>query len=79
MKPRSKNTVTKRYEGDKIIPHDSDRSYFFIVMISGAGSIEFGRGGGEIPLVASEHYSPYVCPTGEISIKSTGAYVVHMG
>lgn len=73
------NTVSKEYTGNTILPADSTRGYFFIIMTDTAGTVEFGSGGGKIPLSAGQFYEPYVSPIGEISIETTGSFVVHEG
>lgn len=35
------NTVSKEYTGNTILPADSTRGYFFIVMTDTAGTVEF--------------------------------------
>ena len=62
------------------LPMNTNRSYFFIVFTAGTGTIEFGGGGGKIPLTTGAHYVPGVAPTSEISIESIGGtYVIHEG
>ena len=74
------NTVSREETGNTIIPANKNRSYFFIVFTTGSGTIEFGNGGGLIPLANSAFYEPIVAPTGEISIVSAGGvYVIHEG
>lgn len=75
----SANTISTEHVGAQTIKANRDRSYFFIVMLDTAGTISFGGGTGEIPLGIGEHYVPYICPTGEIAITTTGSYVIHMG
>lgn len=72
------NSISQEHTGDLILPINRSRSYFFIVMITAAGTLEFGQGGGEIPLSAGDHYNPHICPTGEIHIRTAGDYVIHM-
>lgn len=79
MTVMAKNTVSREYSGNKEFEPNNNRSYFFIVMTSGTGTIEFGKGGGKIPLATGQHYAPPVCPTGWINIESRGVYVVHEG
>lgn len=55
-----------------------NRKYFFVVCKSGSIDLEFGGGGGLIPLAAGNHYCPYVCPTSEVKITGSGTYVVHV-
>jgi len=79
MKPLSKNTTSTEYTGNQTFASNSNRSYFFIIFTEGAGTVEFGEGGGEIPLPDNTHYEPAVAPTGEIKVRTTGTYIVHMG
>lgn len=39
------NTQSREYTGNTVLPSKRDRGYFFIVMTSGTGTIEFGGGG----------------------------------
>ena len=74
------NTVSTPHTGDLTLEADNSRGYFFIVFTVGAGSIEFGQGGGQIPLTEGDHYQPPVCPIGEIKINGAGStYTLHMG
>ena len=50
-----------------------------MVMTTAAGTVEFGGGGGLIPLAIKQFYEPSVCPISAISIVTTGDYVVHIG
>lgn len=78
MIPRA-NTQSVEYTGNQTFEANQNRRYFFIVMTSGAGTIEFGNGGGAIPLAEGGHYCPYVCPLSEISVVTAGTFVVHWG
>ena len=73
------NTTSVEHTGDKTFPAKPNRSYFFIVMTSGTGTVEFNGGGGKIPLATNQFYEPYVCPTGQIDVVTTGTFVVHEG
>ena len=42
------NTASKEYTGSTILPADSTREYFFVVMKGTAGTAEFGGGGGKL-------------------------------
>jgi hypothetical protein len=79
MTYRVKNTTSVEYTGNTVFPATANRAYFFIVMTVGSGTIEFGGGGGKIPLATGYVLEPQVCPLSEISIESTGTYIVHMG
>lgn len=72
------NTSSKEYTTTKTWAEKQNRGYLFIVVTSGSVDIEFGNGGGSIPLAAGAHYEPYVCPTSEFTVTCTsGTYVVH--
>ena len=75
----AKNTVSTGHTGNLVLEANNNRSYFLITMLTVGGTIEFGGGGGLIPLAINQFYEPFVCPTGEISIVTTGTYVLHMG
>lgn len=49
------------------------------MMTVGTGTIEFGDGGGKIPLDTGAFYEPLVCPISKISIETTGTFIVNMG
>lgn len=66
------------FTGVLSLPENSNRHYFFVVAVTGSIELEFGKGGGKIPLAEGNHYCPYVCPTGEIDITGTGTYVLHI-
>lgn len=70
-------TYSVEYTGNTTFKADSTRGYFFIVMTVGAGTIEFGDGGGEIPIAEGEHYNPPVSPTTKITVRTAGTFVVH--
>ncbi len=69
--------VSTEYTGTKTIPKNQNRAYFFIVVTEGSVTIEFGGGGGKIPLAKGDHYEPRVAPISEIVITGTGAYVIN--
>ena len=75
----AKNIVSKGYTGNLVIPANNNRGYFYVVMTSAAGTVEFANGGGLIPVALNNFYEPYVAPTGEISIVTTGTFIVVEG
>lgn len=75
----AKNTVSTEHTGNLTLEMNNNRTYFFIVMTAGTGTIAFGGGSGGIPLEEGYHYEPAVCPTGQIDIVTAGTYVLHMG
>ena len=76
---RAANLVSQTHLGNLTIPANRDRSYFFIIMTSADGTIKLGKGSGAVPLASGVHYEPYVCPTGELEITTTGDYIVVLG
>lgn len=70
------NIVSRAYSGNTTLPRTTNRGYFFIVMITGTATIEFGEGGGKIPLAADAFLEPYIAPTSKIDIVSAGTYVI---
>jgi len=70
------NLHSKEYTGNTVLPASTKRGYFFIVMTVGTGTIRFGEGDGEVPLALNQFYEPFVAPTSEINITTTGTFVV---
>lgn len=73
------NTKSTEYTGNTVLPANKHRGYFFIIMVGTAGTVEFGDGGGKIPLTSTGFYEPTVAPIGKITIETTGTFVVHEG
>ena len=73
------NIVSTEYTGNTTIPRNPNRGYFLIVMTEGTGTVEFGTGGGKVPLTADEYYEPYVTPTSEITVETLGKFVIVEG
>ena len=72
------NTTSKLYSATKTFPANANRSYLFIVVLTGSVTVSFGGGTGEIPLATGAFLEPNVCPTSEMTITATAAtYVVH--
>lgn len=65
------------YTGALELPENSNRHYFYVVVTLGDITIEFGDGGGKIPLALGKEYAPVVCPTSKIKIEGTGTYILH--
>ena len=77
MGPRI-NSISREETGTTNLPKNNHRSYFFVVFTEGLGTVEFGKGGGKIPITAPGHYCPPIAPTTEIDIESVdGTYVIH--
>ena len=79
MARNTANLTSKEYTSNTTLSANTNRTYFFIVMTSGTGSVEFNDGGGQVPLVENQFYEPYICPTSAISIVTSGACVVVEG
>lgn len=75
MARRNLNIVSTGYTGNTVIPRNSNRSYLMIAMVGGAtGTVSFGGGSGELEL--TDFYEPFVVPSSEISVTTTGDFVV---
>lgn len=61
--------------GTTTLKADAERVGFRVDMISD-GTVEFGDGGGKVPVKAGSFYEPLVCPIGTITIESSGGYVI---
>lgn len=72
----SLNMRSKTYAGNTTIAHNLNRGYLFVLATSGSCTIEFGDGGGQIPLVEGGFYEPLRAPTSEITIVTTGTVIV---
>lgn len=67
------------YTGNKIFGHPNSgqrRSFFYVLMLSGTGTVEFGGGGGLIPLGVDGEYQTVEGANTTIDVVSTGTYVV---
>ena len=73
------NLTSREYTGTTTLSANPNRTYFYVIMTSGSGSVEFNNGGGQVPLAANSWYEPYICPISEITITTTGACTVVEG
>lgn len=73
---RKAGLISKEYTGNTTLPKQGNRSYFFIVMTQGTCTLEFGKGGGTIPLSEGNFYEPIIVPTSQIDVVSTGTYTI---
>lgn len=74
---RNLNIVSKGYTGNTTIPKNLQRGYLMIAMTNGAtGTVEFGEGGGQLPLPADSFYEPLIVPSSEFTITTTGSFVL---
>ncbi|APD18153.1 GDSL-like Lipase / SGNH-Hydrolase [Vibrio phage JSF7] len=71
----SGNMRTITTSGVTTLKADAERVGFRVDMISD-GTVEFGDGGGKVPVKAGSFYEPLVCPIGNITIESAGGYVI---
>lgn len=75
MARRNLNIVSTGYTGNTVIPTNRNRTYLMIAMVGGAtGTVSFGGGSGELEL--TDFYEPFVVPSSEISVTTTGDFVV---
>ncbi len=75
MARRNLNIVSTGYSGNTIIPQNRNRTYLMIAMVGGAtGTVRFGGGTGELEL--TDFYEPFVVPSSEISVTTSGDFVV---
>ena len=72
------NSRTTTHTGNLTLPANQNRSLFEIYQTTGSSTIEFGNGGGKIPLATGGSYLPQTAPTGEVTIETTGTYVLHL-
>ena len=79
MARRAATLTSTEYTGPLTVAPNPNRSYFFIVVKSGTVDIEFGNGGGKIPLPTGGNYEPLVCPTGSYAVTGSGTYVIAEG
>lgn len=71
------NSISTEHTGNLVLPANQNRRLFFIVQTVGASTIEFGGGGGKIPLEEGMHYIPPCIPLDKISIETAGTFVLH--
>ncbi len=62
------STVSYGASATHVIPANSHRTHFFVVITGGTGTVAFGAGGAQIPLADGFHYSPTAVPTSLITI-----------
>ncbi len=72
------NLRSVEYTTAQTFDADQRREYFFLYVTSGDVTIEFGDGGGLIPVPAGGHYEPLAIPTNKIVItpNPTAAFTV---
>jgi hypothetical protein len=72
------NASSKQYTATKTFPAQDGRGYLFIYVVSGDLTVEFGGGGGAIPITAGGFLEPAVTPTSEITmtINPAATYIV---
>lgn len=67
---------SREFTGNTTFAEDPQRPYLFIVMTGADGTVEFGSGGGDIPLPTTTFFEPYVVPTSEFTVTTTGTFIV---
>lgn len=67
---------SREYTGNTTFNTDPQRPYLFIVMTGADGTLELGGGGGKIPIANGSYYEPYIAPTCELKVETTGTFVM---
>lgn len=66
--------ISKKYTGSHEFPHDENRQYMMILKDEGDTTMEFGNGGGKIPVPA--FLEPYRVPISAMRIETTGSFLL---
>lgn len=51
-------------------PANQNRTSWFITLTAGTATVEYGNGGGEIPLEVNGYIEPLRVPVGEITVRT---------
>lgn len=65
---------SKSYTGNHEFPHDPNRQYLMILVQVGETTIEFGNGGGKIPVV--DRIEPHRVPISAFRVETTGSFIL---
>lgn len=68
--------VSTTYTGNTTIPAKRGREYFLVQPTDAALTVNFGNGTGAIAIVNGSYFEPYIAPSTEINIITTGSFVV---
>ena len=76
MSIENANLVSTTYTGNTIIPAKRGREYLLIQSLVSHADITFGGGTGAIHIPTHGFYEPLKAPSTEISVITTGTFVV---
>jgi hypothetical protein len=68
--------VSTTYTGNTTFTGERGREYFMIQATDVALTVEFGGGTGGVSVTVGGFYEPYIAPSTEITITTTGSFVV---
>ncbi len=68
--------VSTTYTGNTTIPAARGREYFLVQPTDLAITVQLGAGTGTITVPVGSYYEPYIAPSTEITITTTGSFVV---
>ena len=68
--------VSTTYTGNTTLSAERGREYFLVQPTTADLTINFGTGSGSVTIINGSYYEPYIAPSTEITITSTGSYVV---
>ena len=76
MSINNASLVSTTYTGNTVITGQRGREYFLIQPTTLDLTISFGGGTGAITVVVGSYYEPYIAPSTEMTITTTGSFVV---
>ena len=68
--------ISTTYTGNTAFTGERGREYFMIQATDAALTVEFGGGTGGVSVPVGGFYEPYVSPSSEINVVTTGSFVV---
>lgn len=68
--------VSTTYTGNTTIPAKRGREYILIQPTTTDLTVTMGGGTGAVTVVTGSYYEPYIAPSTEVTITTTGSFVV---
>ncbi len=68
--------VSTTYTGNTTIPAKRGREYFLVQPTTADITVKFAGGTGGVLILNGSYYEPYIAPSTEITITTTGSFVV---
>jgi len=68
--------ISTTYTGNTTLPAERGREYLLIQPTDLALNIQLGSGTGTVAVAVGSYYEPYIAPSTEITITTTGSYVI---